>query len=134
MEALEVSARWNGGLAVGVEARGHRLAVDEPPEAGGDDGGMMPTEVFLASLVSCFCLALAWKAGREGTELPGLRVEGRAHRAGRELRYDRIVVTASADVPGEELARLVDRARRLCWVSNTLAKPPAIEYRTTEDE
>jgi putative redox protein len=75
---------------------------------------------------------LAWKAGREGTELPGLRVDGRAERAGRELRYDRIVLTATADVPGEELAPLVEHARRLCWVSNTLATPPAIEYRSME--
>ena len=132
METLEVSARWSGGYAVGVEARGHRLAVDEPAEAGGEDGGMMPTEVFLASLASCFCLALAWRADRDGTELPGLRVDGRAERAGRELRYDRIVLTATADVPGDQLAPLVERARRLCWVSNTLATPPAIEYRSME--
>ena len=132
MDALEVSARWGGGFEVGVEARGHRIAVDEPPSAGGDDRGMMPTEVFLASLASCFCLALAWKAGRDGTELPGLRVDGRAERAGRELRYGRIVLTATADVPGEKLAPLVEHARRLCWVSNTLAEPPAVEYRTME--
>ncbi|MGH2967599.1 MAG: OsmC family protein [Solirubrobacteraceae bacterium] len=132
MEALEVSARWGGGYAIGVEARGHRIAVDEPPEAGGEDGGMMPTEVFLASLASCFCLALAWRAVRDGIELPGLRVDGRAERAGRELRYDRIVLTATADVPGDRLAPLVERARRLCWVSNTLATPPAVEYRSME--
>ena len=30
------------------------------------------------------------------------------------------------------LAPLVERARRLCWVSNTLATPPAIEYRSME--
>ena len=132
MDALEVSACWGGGFEVGVEARGHRIAVDEPPSAGGEDHGMMPTEVFLASLASCFCLALAWKAGRDGTELPGLRVDGRAERAGRELRYGRIVLTASADVPDEKLAPLVEHARRLCWVSNTLAKAPAVEYRTME--
>jgi uncharacterized OsmC-like protein len=131
-DTLEVQATWQGGYAVGVEARGHGLAVDEPPEAGGEDGGMMPTEVFLASLASCFCLALAWRAGRDGVELPGLRVEGRAERAGRELRYGRIVLTASAAVPGEQLAALVERSRRLCWVSNTLATPPAVEYRSME--
>jgi uncharacterized OsmC-like protein len=131
-DVLEVQASWEGGYAVGVQARGHAMTVDEPPEAGGEDGGMMPTEVFLASLASCFCLALAWRAGRDGIELPGLRVQGRAERAGRELRYGRIVLTASADVPGDRLADLVERSRRLCWVSNTLAAPPAVEYRTME--
>ena len=132
MDALEVSARWDGGYAVGVEARGHRIAVDEPTASGGEDGGMMPTEVFLASLASCFCLALAWRAVRDGMELPGLQVDGRAERAGRELRYGRIVLTATADVPGDQLAPLVERARRLCWVSNTLASPPVVEYRSME--
>jgi uncharacterized OsmC-like protein len=132
MEGLAVSARWRGGYAVEVDARGHRVAIDEPEQAGGEDTAMMPTELFLASLAGCFCLALAWKAGRDGIELPGLRVDGRAERAGRELRYGRIVLEASADAPGEQLERLVEQARRLCWVSNTLADPPAIEYRAME--
>jgi len=130
---LTVEATWEGGYRCTVATRQFRIKIDEPESAGGGDTGPQPSEVFLASLTSCFCLALAWKAGRDGTELPGLRVVGRAERAGRELRYERIVLTATADVPGEELARLVERARRLCWVSNTLAKPPAVEYRTTED-
>jgi putative redox protein len=61
-----------------------------------------------------------------------LRVDARAERAGRELRYGRIVLTTVADVPGAELAALVERARRVCWVSNTLASPPALEYRSME--
>ena len=29
-DALEVTATWEGGYAATVEARGHRIAVDEP--------------------------------------------------------------------------------------------------------
>jgi uncharacterized OsmC-like protein len=94
---------------------------------------MMPTEVFCASLAACFCMAIAHVARRDDEPEPkGLTVDVRAVRAGRELRYGRIVLTASADVPGEKLAPLVEHARRLCWVSNTLAKPPAVEYRSLE--
>ncbi|MEY2534792.1 MAG: hypothetical protein QOF29_2702, partial [bacterium] len=46
---------------------------------------------------------------------------------GRALRYGRFVVTASSSLPADELAPLVERARRFCWVSNTFAAPPAIE-------
>jgi len=53
--------------------------------------------------------------------------EEEAERAGRELRYGRMLVTARADVP---LDPFMARARRLCWVSNTFAAPPEIEYRT----
>jgi putative redox protein len=132
-EALEVSATWDGGYAATVHAREHRIAVDEPAYAGGADGGAMPTEVFCAALASCFCLAIAHVARRDGVEPPAeLTVDVRAERAGRELRYDPIVVTARAAVPAAQLETLVARARRVCWVSNTLATPPAVEYRATE--
>jgi putative redox protein len=133
-DALEVTATWEGGYACTVEARDHRIAVDEPEYAGGDDGGAMPTEVFCAALASCFCMAIAHVARRDGLDEPdGLKVDVRAERAGRELRYGQLVVTARAAVPPEELQLLVTRARRVCWVSNTLATPPAVEYRSTEE-
>jgi uncharacterized OsmC-like protein len=134
MSSLEVSATWLGGYAATVAARGHEVAVDEPAEAGGEDSGPMPTELLCASLASCFCLAVAHVAGRQGSDLPGLRVDAHAERAGRELRYGRIVLTATADVPAAELAPLIERARRLCWVSNTLANPPAVEYRSNSGD
>jgi hypothetical protein len=65
-------------------------------------------------------------------DVPGLRVEVSAERPGRELRYHRVVVSASADIPSEDLALLVEKAERFCWVSNTFATPPEIEYRATE--
>jgi putative redox protein len=132
-DALEVTATWNGGYAATVEARGHAITIDEPAYAGGEDGGMMPTEAFCAALASCFCLAVAHVARRDGVELPGVTVDARAERAGRELRYGRIVVNTRAPVPAAELETLVTRARRVCWVSNTLATPPAVEYVSTEE-
>jgi organic hydroperoxide reductase OsmC/OhrA len=132
-DALEVTATWEGGYACTVEARDHRIPVDEPEYAGGADGGAMPTEVFCAALASCFCMAIAHVARRDGEDEPtSLTVDVRAVRAGRELRYGEIVVTARAAVPADELESLVTRARRVCWVSNTLATPPAVEYRSTE--
>jgi putative redox protein len=132
-DALEVTATWEGGYATTVQARGHRIPVDEPEYAGGADGGAMPTEVFCAALASCFCMAIAHVARRDGEPEPtGLTVDVRAVRAGRELRYGELVVTARAAIPADELESLATRARRVCWVSNTLAKPPAVEYRTRE--
>jgi hypothetical protein len=64
--------------------------------------------------------------------LSGLQVEVTAERPGRELRYDNVVVTASARTPHDQLEDLVQKAIRLCWVSNTFAQPPHISYRATE--
>ncbi len=35
-------------------------------------------------------------------------------------------------MPADQLADLVEKAARFCWVSNTFAQPPQIEYRATE--
>jgi putative redox protein len=127
-EFLEVTATWQGGYQSLVNARGHEIPVDEPERAGGANLGMMPTEVFCAAVASCYCLALAHVAAKRSLELPGLNVSVRAERAGRELRYGRLVVRARAEVPDEQLAALIEPARRVCWVSNTLAGDLALDY------
>jgi uncharacterized OsmC-like protein len=128
-EALEVTAMWRGGYATDVRAREHEVRVDEPCEVGGEDSGMMPTELFCAALASCFCLAVAWAAAKRSVEAPDLSVTVRADRAGDELRYDRFVVEARAAMDDAGLARLVRAARPVCWVSNTLAAGVCVEYR-----
>jgi putative redox protein len=127
-ERLEVTATWLGGWATDVQARGHEVRVDEPPSAGGDDTGMMPTELFFASLATCFVLAVAYAARKRDIDVAELSVVVRAERAGSELRYDRIAVETFAAMDDARLAGLVERARPLCWVSNTLAAGVAVEY------
>jgi putative redox protein len=127
-DAAEVTATWLSGFEARVETRGHVIAVDEPLEDGGTDAGVMPTDLLAASIASCFCLALAFTAGKRGRELPGLQVAVRRFRAGRELRIERFEIEARAEVPEDELAALMEPARRVCWVSNTLAHGVELSY------
>ena len=127
-EGLEVTARWRGGYRADVEARDHTVAVDEPVESGGGDEGFMPTELFCAALASCFCLAVGHVARKRAIEVPGLVVRVRSERAGRELRYARLLVACAADVDDAVLDMLIERARPFCWVSNTLAAGVEVEY------
>jgi uncharacterized OsmC-like protein len=129
---VKVPATYHGGYAATATARGHSVEVDEPEAVGGEDAGFMPTELLFAGLASCFALALGHAARKRELELPRLRVAVTAERPGRELRCDDVVVSASADVPHEQLAELVAKAERFCWVSNTFASAPKIEYRATE--
>ena len=126
--ALEVVATWRGGLATDVQARGHAIRVDEPMTAGGTDTGMMPTELFCAALASCFCLAVGFAAGKRDQEVPDLKVTVTGERVDGELRYEHFVVTTAAALEPAVLARLVERARPLCWVSNSLASGVSVEY------
>lgn len=127
-DALHVEARWEGGMAAVARARGHDVLADEPERAGGRDGGMMPTELFCASLATCFCLAVAHVAAKREIELPGLRVTVDAERIDRELRYGRIRVEVAAAADDADLARLVERAKPFCWVSNMLAPDIDVSY------
>ena len=122
------TAEWLGGLQTDVSGRGHSIRVDEPEWAGGQDTGPMPTELLTAGLASCFCLALAWAAGKRGIELPDLKVGVAAIRAGKEPRYGEYRVTVESSLSAEELEPLTERAKRFCWVTNTLANPPEVTY------
>lgn len=126
--ALEIVATWRGGFATDVQARGHAIRVDEPETSGGTDTGMMPTELFCAALASCFCLAVGFAAGKRDLEVPDLKVTVTGERVDGELRYEHLVVTTQAALEPAVLARLVERARPLCWVSNSLASGVSVEY------
>jgi uncharacterized OsmC-like protein len=128
-DSLHVEARQTGPLSSVVSARDHELIADEPLHvAGGQDAGMMPTELMFAALSSCFCLAVAWAAAKRDIELEDLRVTVDAERVGRELRYGRIRVQIEAFAGDHDLAALVERAKPLCWVSNMLAPDIEVTY------
>ena len=127
-EEFVVTAAWLQGFQARVSTRGHDIAVDEPLADGGNDAGVMPTDLLAASIASCFCLALAFAARKRDRELPGLEVVVRRVRAGRELRYERFEIDARAEVAEDELAALMEPARRVCWVSNTLAHGVELSY------
>ena len=128
-EGLEVTATFRGGFRADVEARGHTVAIDEPADHGGEDEGFMPTELFCGALASCFCLAIGHVARKRSLDVPGLTVTVRSERAGRELRFARLVVECAASLDDDTLDVLIERARPFCWVSNTLAAGVEVEYR-----
>lgn len=123
-----VEALWQGGLSATVRARDHQLVADEPVADGGTNAGMMPTELFLAGLASCFCLAVAHVAAKREIVLLGLRVTVDAERVDRELRYSRLRVEVAAIAGDHDLEALVGRAKAFCWVSNMLASDLEVTY------
>jgi uncharacterized OsmC-like protein len=110
--------------------RGFEAVVDEPAEYGGADTGPMPTELFLASLASCFALATAHAGRKRGVELPDLTV--RVHGKYEGTRFSTIQVEIQSSHPRQELESFVQRAVTYCYVSNTLRRGPALEYVVVE--
>lgn len=123
-----VQARWDGGLRAVVTAGEFELIVDEPESvAGGTNKGPQPTEMFLASIASCFTISLAFSAAKRGIEMADVNVEAIGTYDG--PRFSKITVKVSAASPkGEELAKLMKVAERVCYVTRTLATNPEIEF------
>jgi putative redox protein len=112
-------ARWRGGWRCDVDTGGFAFVVDEPPEAGGEGLGPMPTDLFLASLSSCYALALAWAARKRGFELPDLEVRATGTYQGQ--RFSTIELVVATSLSDDLLTPLIEPARRVCYVSNTVA-------------
>lgn len=129
MTERTVAAVWEEGMRCVVDAGGFTLTVDEPASGGGTGRGPQPTELFLASIASCFTLALSHSATKRDVALSGLRVEATGTYEG--PRFSSVRVTVHADTPrGDELARLASAAERVCYVTNTLRRTPSIEIVT----
>lgn len=117
-------ALWTGGWRCEVEAGGFSLVVDEPVDKGGTGSGPMPTDLLLASLSSCFALALAWAARKQGVELPDLEVTATGTYQG--TKFSALVLTVESSLPDAELTTLFEPAKRACYVSNTFAHVPSV--------
>lgn len=117
--ANTVRASWTGGWRCEVEAGGFPLVVDEPERVGGTGTGPTPTDLLLASLASCFALALAWAARKRGFELPDLQVSATGTYQG--MKFASLRVTVHSSLAPERLQQLVEPAKRACYVSNTVA-------------
>jgi putative redox protein len=118
------TAVWRGGWTCDVRAGDFDLVVDEPTSAGGTGLGPMPTDLLLASLSSCYALALAWAARKRGFELPDLEVTATGSYQGPRFASVELTVTTSLD--SEAVTPLLEPARRVCYVSNTLLRTPEL--------
>jgi putative redox protein len=124
---MEVTARWEGAYRCRVSVRQFELRADEPAgHGGGTDTGPQPTELLLASAASCFALAVAHVAGKRGIVLPDLAVTATGEYDG--PRFAAIRLEVSSSHPHPELAALVERAKHVSYVSNTLRGHPELKY------
>lgn len=124
MDDRTVETVWTGGMRAVTTAGDFQIVVDEPESAGGSDTGPQPTDLLLASVSSCFALAMAYVATRRGTDVSELRVSVVGSYDG--PRFARIAVTVTADIERSILEQLMPEAQRLCYVTNTLRKQPEL--------
>lgn len=125
---MEVQAVWKKNYQVEVRARQFHVEVDEAPEYQGDDTGMMPTELFLSSLASCFCIAIVFAAKKKRVEIEDLSVSVNGDKDKKRFAFSNITVLVKSSLSSQKLNELIPIAKKYCFVSNTLSEPCPIEY------
>jgi len=90
----------------------HSLVADEPERLGGQDAGMAPFDLYLASLAACTAITLRMYAEKKGWELGEFNAELTSSRdeAGK-LQVHRVLSATGALTAGQ-WAKLLDVASR----------------------
>ncbi len=114
--------------------RDHRVVVDQPKDAGGDDLGPTPTELFVASLAGCVGFYAERYLRRHGLPDEGLCVKGSFAMA--EDKPPRVSsvelrVIPPAPIPADRMAAL-QRVVEHCTVHNSIRFEPDVTVRVIE--
>jgi len=124
---IEVTVTHSGDVKFEIAARKHTLVCDQPPNNGGQDLGMTPPELLLASLGSCAAFYAVAYLKKKGILREGVEVSAFAEKASAPARLHpiRIEVSVPGDLSDADRAG-VEEAVHHCLIHNTLLHPPAI--------
>ncbi len=124
----EMDVRFVAGESYEVSVRGHRVLVDQPADAGGQDTAPTPTELFVASLATCVAFYAGRYLTRHGYSREGLAVSAVFDMASdRPARVSgiRLTVVPPADLPADRRPALRAVVSH-CTVHNSLSLPPPV--------
>jgi uncharacterized OsmC-like protein len=118
-----------GGDAYRITVRGHTLLVDQPADAGGDNRGPTPTDLFVAALAGCVAFYAGRYLARHGVATGSLRVSAEydmaADRPAR-IAAVRVRLAVPDDLAQHRRPALLAVATH-CTVHNSLTDPPAVD-------
>jgi uncharacterized OsmC-like protein len=130
---MELTVESLGGDRHRVTVRGHQVVVDQPTDAGGEDAGPTPVDLFVASLAAC----VGHYARRAlGASSPGATVHCSWEMADsppwRVTAVDMHVDLPAGTSPARRAAVL--RAVGHCTVHNSIIDTPTIRVEVCEPE
>jgi putative redox protein len=136
MESMTVT--WLQGSQLAVETGRHRLLVDQPEEEGGEDQGMTPVELLLASLGSCIGYFAARFCQRHHLPADGLRVtmgweyEEKPHRVG-SMTAEVHLPPSLAETLAPAMRARMQQVLEGCTVHKSIAITPKIDVTITTE-
>lgn len=131
IKTYQVSVNQVNGVKMEIEARSHKIIVDEPLTAGGTDEGMNPVEIMLGSLGACQAITTAIFAKMYGIKIDGIRVEVEGDKDSdgisganpnvrpgfQNIRFHYYV---KSNMPEERIRQLLSIAERKCPVGDSI--------------
>lgn len=110
-----------GGLKFAAQLRGHRILVDQPTYAGGEDAGPMPIELLGVSLATCVALYVEQFCAARGLNREGMRVELEQIGARNPNRIGRFVLkVVLPEALPPHYQSMLDQVARSCPAHHTL--------------
>jgi putative redox protein len=125
---MEVTITHLDQAKFAIQSRSHTILCDQPAENGGEDSGMTPPELLLASFGSCAAFyAMQYLKTRNLAET-GVEVTVTAEKLKQPARVGnfRIHVVCPVSLTEEQTEGLM-RSVHHCLIHNTLLTPPEIK-------
>ena len=132
--SVNASALLEGDVEITSEGL-EDLKTAPPAEFGGSGNRWSPETLLVASVVDCFVLTFRAIARASSLEWNGLHcsAEGKLDRVEHVTRFTGLELSASLTIPAgsdaAKAARLLDKAKSSCLITNSLAFPVALESR-----
>lgn len=112
-------------VAVTVTARGHQVVQDKPHSSGGDDQGMMASELVLAGLIACQHSTFVKIAAKRKVSVTVRRVRGEMDFVDGDIAALRIhfELDLPAEVTDDAVLTLLRLSDKTCTISRVLKVP-----------
>jgi putative redox protein len=129
---MELKVVHLGGVKFEVQARSHTIVCDQPADNGGEDAGMTPPELLLASLGTCAGFYAVQYLKTRNLPDAGLEVTVAAEKLKQPGRVGnfKIRVVCPVELTPEQQEGLM-RSVHHCTIHNTLLSPPKIDIELT---
>ncbi len=126
---MKVTAMHIEGFRFEMVSDSLTIISDQAEQYGGEGTGPMPSELLLWSLASCLGQSIAYIAKKKRVEIKNLKLEVKGKKDMDDFRYGEIGVLVSGDMPPDELNKMLELAKKYCFVSNTLAQGITVDYK-----
>ncbi|HVJ09193.1 MAG TPA: OsmC family protein [Acidisarcina sp.] len=132
---MEVKVTHLDNVRFSIQAREHTIISDQPTDNGGQDTGMTPPELLLASLGSCAAFYAAQYLKTRNLSESTLTVTVTAEKLKQPARMGTFRIHVDCPVPlSEDQKQALLRSVHQCLVHNTLLSQPDIALALTTPE